>query len=35
MTVMRYEKDFKNFDQAKHGESRDFIILTDAETSRG
>lgn len=33
--TMRYEEDFKNFDQGKHAESGDFVILTDIKASRG
>jgi uncharacterized iron-regulated protein len=34
VVTMKYEKDFKNFDPAKHGALGDFVILTDASVPR-
>lgn len=34
VVTMRYEEDFKTFDQAKHADLGDFVILTDAKVPR-
>ena len=34
VVTMRYEADFTKFDQAKHGNLGDFVILTDAKVPR-
>lgn len=34
VVTMRYEENFENFDKAKHSNSGDFVILTDAKIPR-
>jgi uncharacterized iron-regulated protein len=34
VVTMRYEEDFTNFDRAKHADSGDFVVLTDAKVPR-
>ena len=34
VVTLRYEEDFKNFDQEKHTDAGDFVILTDAKQPR-
>ena len=34
VVTMRYEENFTNFDQSKHADSGDFVILTDAKVPR-